>query len=133
MRKIQSAIMIRVWFIVFIVLSFTCSATAQKKMEFDYPLDISDTAKKSFEKTFKQGRILYQMSCSKCHDTTVKGKLVIPDFSLPQLMDYEMRMYPEHGEQLTDKYISDKDMEKIVAFLRYKKTTGVKFRGKPAR
>jgi cytochrome c553 len=101
------------------------SLRAQKKAEFTYPEDaLADTAKKSFEKQFKQGKILYNLTCSKCHNMKVEGKDVIPDFSLPQLMDYEMRIYPQHVEELPDAKLADYEMQKIIVFLRYKTRTG---------
>jgi cytochrome c553 len=101
------------------------------KIEFDYPDDIADTAKKNFEKKFRQGHSIYVMTCASCHNKTVNGKSVIPDFSLPQLMDYEMRMAPEHGEQLTDRFITDEEMQRVIIFLRYKKRSGVLVRPGP--
>ena len=93
---------------------------AQKKAAFTYPDDIADSAKKSFVKQFNQGMILYKISCNRCHIKIVGGKEVIPDFSLPQLMDYEIRIFPEHNEKLTDNKVSDEELAKIVLFLRYK-------------
>lgn len=101
------------------------------KIEFDYPDDIVDTAKKSFEKKFKQGQVIYITTCGSCHNKTVNGKQIIPDFSLPQLLDYEMRMAPEHGDKLTDRFISDQEMERVLIFLRYKKKSGVDVRPGP--
>jgi len=94
---------------------------AQSKVEFEYPDDIADTAKKAFVKQFKQGRVLYDIACAKCHSTTVNKKELIPDFSLPQLMDYEIRIWPQHQEKLADTQITDLELADIVLFLRYKK------------
>jgi hypothetical protein len=101
------------------------NSTAPKQMLFDYPDDMfADTAKKRFEKEFKQGTVLYKMSCSKCHNITVDGKEIIPDFSLPQLMDYELRFqYAAHGDELKEASITHDELEWIVLFLRYKKKT----------
>lgn len=94
----------------------------QKRVEYEYPEDvIADTARQSFVKQFKQGLALYKIGCAKCHTTIVKGKEVIPDFSVPQLMDYEIRIWPQHQEQLGDTQITDDELAKIVLFLRYKK------------
>lgn len=94
-------------------------------MEFTYPDDmVADSSKKRFVKDFNKGQILYQLSCAKCHNITENKKEIIPDFSLPQLMDYEMRLYPQHSERLDDTHVSDDEMTKIVLFLRYKKKSG---------
>jgi cytochrome c553 len=126
-------------FIILLSVSFLCSYTIAQskppaklpKIEFDYPDDIKDTAKKSFQKQFKQGHIIYITTCGNCHNKTVNGKSVIPDFSLPQLMDYEMRISPDHGDNLSDRFISDEEMQRVITFLRYKKKTGVNVRPGP--
>ena len=102
-----------------------------QSIQFNYPEEIADTAKKTFEKKIKQGHAIYITTCGSCHNKSVNGKTVIPDFSLPQLLDYEMRMSPEHGDQLTDRFISDEEMERVILFLRYKKNSGVPVRPGP--
>ncbi len=107
------------------VMIFAYESNGQYKIEFQYPDDIVvDSAKKIFEKQFKQGHILYDISCAGCHTVTEGKKQIIPDFSLPQLMDYEMRIYPEHAEELPDTRITDVELTKIITFLRYKKKSG---------
>lgn len=89
---------------------------------FDYPDDIKEEDKKAFVKKIKKGKILYNINCAKCHTTTVNSKQVIPDFSLPQLMDYEIRFqYPEHQEDLKETNITVEELDMIIDFLRYKK------------
>ncbi len=113
------------------MIFFVCikaNVYGQKKVEFDYPDDISDSARKSFAKNINQGQVLYKISCGKCHTRMEGKKEIIPDFSLPQLLDYEMRMYQEHSDQLDDSHVSDDEMTKIILFLRYKKRSGVTVR-----
>jgi hypothetical protein len=106
----------------FFSASFAQKSAASKKIGFDYPDDIADTSKKTFVKDFDQGYMLYKITCSKCHTTTEKGKEIIPDFSLPQLMDYEIRIWPQHQEDIgNDARLADGELAKIVLFLRYKK------------
>jgi hypothetical protein len=112
-------------FFVMLMMGLAFAGSAQKKEEFTYPDDIADTAKKAFVKQFNQGKVLYQISCGQCHNKKISGKDIIPDFSLPQLMDYEMRMYEQHENKLDDKHVRDEEMAKIVLFLRYKKKSGV--------
>jgi mono/diheme cytochrome c family protein len=104
-----------------------CSSTATL---FDYPLAAtSDTAKQRFEKEFTKGKILYRTNCAKCHTVNENGKPTIPDFSLPQLMDYEMRFqYPEHEEDLKETNITHEEMEFVIQYLRYKKKSGMPYR-----
>lgn len=111
-----------------VVTEAKAQKSAPKKIEFTYPDDIADSSKKTFVKEFNQGNTLYGIMCSSCHNKTVDNKTLIPDFSLPQLMDYEMRMYTEHGEDLGDNKVTDVEMQKIILFLRYKKKSGVTVR-----
>jgi hypothetical protein len=107
----------------FMVMANDC--LAQKKIEFDYPGEAtSDTARKNFVKEFNKGHVLYKISCARCHTIKDNKLEIIPDFSLPQLMDYEMRLYPEHEGQMDDTRVADTEMNKIILFLRYKKKSG---------
>lgn len=98
---------------------------------YTFPDDIADTAKKTFVTDFRKGHRIYLITCGSCHNKTVNGKEVIPDFSLPQLLDYEMRLYQEHGDTLTDRFVTDDEMQKVITFLRYKKPSGVLVRPGP--
>src|SRR5687767_8730334 len=114
------------WFLFLFLLQDSFLFAALKKKEaFIYPDDIADTAKKAFVKQFNQGQVLYNLTSGQCHNKKINGKKIIPDFALPQLMDYEMRMYTQHEDKLDDKHVRDEEMAKIVLFLRYKKRTGV--------
>ena len=119
MTKILIAIMI-------FKLSFVVGAAAQKNAEYDMPKDsVAEESKQLFVKQFKQGKILYSINCASCHNVKDGRKEIIPDFSMPQLLDYEMRMYyPEHKERLNDAKITDDEMNRIILFLMYKKKSG---------
>lgn len=99
---------------------------------YTFPDDIKDSARKNFVEDFRKGYKTYLITCGPCHNKNVNGKELIPDFSLPQLLDYEMRMYQEHGDNLTDRFVSDVEMQQIIIFLRYKKPSGVLVRPGPA-
>jgi hypothetical protein len=117
---------------VLLFLIFTNQASsAQKKTDFDIPVDsTSEISQKAFIKNFNQGKILYTMSCARCHNFKEGKKEIIPDFSLPQLMDYAMRIeYPEHQDRLKDTKITDEEMNKIILFLRFKKKSGKPIHG----
>lgn len=90
---------------------------------YDFPEDVTtDTGRTSFVKNFYAGRIIYKETCAKCHDSTKNDQLFYPDFSLPQLLDYEMRFqYPEHQDDLRDEKITAEELDKVVLFLQYKK------------
>lgn len=119
MKKIIVAILI-------CMVLFVLPSAAQKNTEFDMPADsTTEASRQLFAKQFKQGKVLYSITCAKCHNVREGRKEIIPDFSMPQLMDYEMRFYyPEHQERLTDSKITDEEMNKIILFLRFKKPSG---------
>jgi len=94
----------------------------------DDSLSMNDSAKKEFVKSFNKGQIVYNLICAKCHNKIVNGLEVVPDFSLPQLMDYEIRIqYPIHQERLSPENLSATELDDVVNYLRYKKKSGVHF------
>ncbi len=101
----------------------TPSKKNKKELNFDYPDEVTtDTGRVSFLKRFKKGKAIYIETCAKCHDSAKNGKIYYPDFSLPQLMDYEMRFqYPAHNEDLNETNITIAELDDVVDFLRYKK------------
>ncbi|MDN3656741.1 hypothetical protein QWZ08_13935 [Ferruginibacter paludis] len=103
------------------------ASTAQKKLPYDFPDEANtDSAKKAFDKQFHNGQAIYKITCAKCHNKLVDGKETIPDFSLPQLMDYEIRIFPEHSEKIPETRITEKELANVVSFLRFRKKSGVK-------
>ncbi len=96
----------------------------KKELIYDFPEGLtSDTGKASFVKLINKGKAIYKETCAKCHNVTKEnGQIFYPDFSLPQLMDYEMRFqYPEHKEDLKETNITMEELDWVVLFLRYKK------------
>jgi cytochrome c5 len=107
---------------------FLINCKSTNKISYNLPNGITedDSAKKKFVKQFNEGKILYQINCAKCHSTTVNGKEVIPDFTLEQLTDYEIRMQnPKHAEDLRETNITQEELEKVILFFRYKKRNPV--------
>ena len=108
-----------------VTISDTSKPARRNKKEpiFDYPDYITtDTGRATFVKQFNKGRIIYKQVCAKCHNVTKDGKAYYPDFSLPQLMDYEMRFqYPEHKDDLKETNITAEELDWVVTFLHFKK------------
>lgn len=98
---------------------------------YDLPYDsatMTDAQKAEFVSFYEKGIIVYNTICASCHNKLVNGQTVVPDFSLPQLMDYEMRIqYPSHGDRLKESNLSALELDYVVHYLRYKKRSGVPF------
>lgn len=78
-----------------------------------------------FTAQFHRGEKLYALSCGGCHNIKAHGRTVIPDFSAPQLLDYEMRtQYPSHGERLHEAKVSKDELDDIQVFLLNRKPSG---------
>ncbi len=112
-------------YILIITAFLICAAInckAQSDMEYTFPDDITENNKEEFAKQFKKGNILYKMNCAKCHTNSIDDKEIIPDFSLPQLLDYEIRFaYPDHQDPMREVNISKEELDRIILFLQYKK------------
>lgn len=112
-----------------IVILLFGQCTQQQDLAFDYPAAATtDTGRANFREHWSQGKVLYAMNCGGCHDTLVAGSRnkVVPDFSLPQLLDYEMRFqYPSHENRLREVDVSVAELDWIQMYLQYKKRSGV--------
>jgi hypothetical protein len=98
---------------------------------YDMPEDsltMTDDKKKEFKESCDRGIIIYNTICASCHNKLIDGKQVVPDFSLPQLMDYEIRIqYPSHEDRLKENNLTIQELDDVVNYLRYKKKSGVHF------
>jgi len=107
---------------------FLINCTSANKISYSYPDDIisDDTAKKKFVKQFNEGEVLYKINCAKCHSSTVHGKEIIPNFTLEQLENYEIRIQnPKHEEDLRETNITLDELDEVILFLTYKKRNPV--------
>lgn len=104
---------------------------ALEPLLYDMPEDsLTMTADKklAFKESCERGIIIYNTICASCHNKLVDEKSVVPDFSLPQLMDYEIRIqYPSHEDRLKENNLSAQELDDVVNYLRYKKKSGVHF------
>ena len=96
-----------------------------KEAPYTFPEANHTDVRGDFTVQFERGEVLYRSSCGGCHNKHVEGRTVIPDFSLAQLLDYEMRMqYPSHGQRLHESKVSKEELDDIQVFLRYRKPSG---------
>ena len=100
----------------------TVECAAQKKVEYEFPANMALPIKAEYLKQCEKGRVLYTINCAGCHNTKVKGKIIIPDFSLDQLIGYELRVSnPDHENGMPETTVSAEELGLIMTFLNYKK------------
>ncbi len=68
-----------------------------------------------------KGRVLYDLNCAKCHNKTVKGKSVIPEFTVARLEAYKILfMNPEHQKNIAPNKMSMDELLDVTTFLTYR-------------
>lgn len=93
---------------------------APQTVMYAFPASMGDEVKQEYIKQFDKGKILYDLTCAKCHTTIVKKKEVIRDFTEEQLVNYELRIQnQDHIANIST--ISEEELALILTFLRYKK------------
>lgn len=112
------------------VILFTAAAIAlvlpqcatQQKVAYDFPPEMAQNIRNLYLEQCEKGRVLYELNCAKCHNTIVKRKTIIPDWTLEQLKGYELRVTnPQHEEGLPETHVSAEELGQIMTFLMYKK------------
>ncbi len=107
-----------------IALAFVQCAS-QQEMPNSFPTSANADLRGDFTEQFHRGQKLYAVGCGGCHNKKVDGRTVIPDFSAPQLLDYEMRtQYPSHGERLHEAKVSKEELDDIQVYLLHRKPSG---------
>lgn len=102
--------------------------TAPKEIAYELPPAMIATAKVEFAKQCDKGKVLYDMTCAKCHNIKIKRREIIPDFSAEQLIGYELRVTnAEHESGIPETTVSTEELGYIMTFLSYKKKSGTAF------
>jgi len=112
------------YFIVIGILLSVCfmQCVTQNKVTYDLPEAMLPQVKKEYLSRCEKGKILYDINCAGCHNTKVKGKIIVPDFTADQLKGYELRVTnARHSETLTDTTVTEEELGIIMTFLTYKK------------
>ena len=113
----------RVFFTKLIVAAILIAAcTAQKKVQYELPDEMLPAVKVEYAKRCDQGKILYDLSCGRCHTTKMRGKEIIPDFNPSQLTGYTLRVSnARHESSMPDSLVTEEELGIIMTFLSYKK------------
>ncbi len=103
-------------------LALFVACTSQKKVGYDFPPAMSANIKMQFTEQCEKGRFLYSKNCARCHNTIVKGKTIIPDFSEEKLVGYAIRnANKKHELNMPDTLVTAEELGLIMTFLTYKK------------
>lgn len=98
------------------------ACTSQKKAQYELPEEMLPHVRVEYAKRCEQGKILYDMSCGKCHTQKVRRKEIIPDFNPEQLTGYTLRVSnARHESSMPDSLVSEDELGIIMTFLTYKK------------
>ena len=107
-------------FVFGVILLFAC--TAQKDPGFELPDAMLPHVKVEYTKRCEQGKILYKISCARCHNTKKGRKEIIPDFKPEQLSGYTLRVSnAQHEKNMPDTLVTEEELGIIMTFLAYKK------------
>jgi len=106
-----------------VIACFLIQAYAQQKAKvgYSFPPEMAAPVKAEYVKMWEKGQVLYELNCAKCHNKTIKGQVVIPDFTPEQLKGYEIRVLnKEHEEDMPDEKVTAEELILISTFLSYK-------------
>ncbi len=99
-----------------------CFAQKKRKVAYEFPDAMAPAIQAEFAKICDKGLILYNLNCAPCHNTKLKGKEVIPDFTQEKLIGYELRVSnKEHEEHMPDTAVTAEELGQIMTFFMYKK------------
>ncbi len=107
------------------IISGAC-VTAKKKVSYEFPKEMAPNIQAEYTKICDKGQALYNMTCAKCHNMTVRNKTIIPDFTPEQIKGYEIRASNvQHETTMPDSLVTAEELGQISTFLMYKKKSGV--------
>ncbi len=102
------------------VILIACNS--QKQVAYELPEAMLPHVKAEYTTICDKGQALYTLACARCHNSKVKHKEIIPDFSPDQLRGYALRMSnAQHETNMPDSLITEEELGVIMTFLSYKK------------
>jgi cytochrome c5 len=110
------------YFIVSVGLLFFYACSTHKKVSYDFPPAMAANIKALYVEQCEKGKALYNKNCAHCHNTIVKGKTIIPDFTEEKLQGYSIRVANrKHELNMPDSIVTAEELALISTFLTYKK------------
>jgi hypothetical protein len=104
------------------IIAMQSYAREKQKEVYEFPEAMAQPIRDEYTKLCEKGRILYEINCAKCHNTIVKGKKIVPDFTEEQLGAYSIRIAnAKHEEQVSESNVSAEELALITTYLTYKK------------
>lgn len=104
-----------------VCLLFFIACASQKKVTYDFPPAMVGNIRAQFTEQCDKGKFLYDKNCARCHNTKVKGKTIIPDFSEEKLVGYAIRnSNKRHETSMPDTIVTAEELGLIMTFLTYK-------------
>jgi hypothetical protein len=101
---------------------FAGDKNAKIANQYEFPEAMAQPVRNQFMVLCEKGRILYDINCSKCHNTEVKGKTVVPEFTKEQLGAYSIRVANQkHEMNVSEENVSAEELALITTYLTYKK------------
>ncbi len=107
-----------------VLMPVVIAQKAPKKAVYthDLPPNMTPEIKKAYVDLFDKGKVLYEINCSKCHDSVSNGVLCMPAFTKEHLASYNLRIQsPEHEESLSETRVNAEELQNIMIFLTYYK------------
>src|SRR5690242_5567762 len=96
------------------IIAMQSYAREKQKEVYEFPEAMAQPVRDEYTKLCEKGRVLYEINCAKCHNTIVKGKKIVPDFTEEQLGAYSIRVAnAKHEEQVSESNVSAEELALI--------------------
>lgn len=103
-----------------------CASQKQTAVRHEFPEAMIAPVKAQYLVHWEKGKVIYGITCAKCHNMKVGRKEIIPDFTEAQLAGYNLRQgNSRHEDALSESVVSAEDLALIYVFLTYKNKTGI--------